>query len=202
MLRSGHFIDNRQHGFLPSKYCNTQLVDFFDSLALSLYKNIRSDVIYFDFAKAFDSVNHDLILLKLKTLFLIDGCLLQFIKAYLKDRKQAVVIGRSSSTFLPVLSGVPQGSILGPTHFVLFLDDITQGCRKRGGRGGDKGRKRPHFLASFGLSAINQYFLVIFFPHIVNLPAHSNFSMRSQTVITTNCSEKNKLWKLSMIFRS
>ena len=130
MLRSGHFIDNRQHGFLPSKSCNTRLVDFCDSLALSLYKNIRSDVIYFDFAKAFDSVNHDLILLKLKTLFLIDGCLLQFIKAYLKDRKQAVVVGRSSSTFLPVLSGVPQGSILGPTLFVLFLIDITLGIDK------------------------------------------------------------------------
>ena len=117
ILRSGHFIDNRQHGFLPSKSCNTQLVYFFYSLALSLNKNIRSDVIYFDFAKAFDSVNHDLILLKLKTLFLIDGCLLQFIKAYLKDRKQAVMISRSSSTFLPVLSGVPKD----PSLVLLFL---------------------------------------------------------------------------------
>ena len=86
-----------------------------------------------------------------------------------------------------------------------------QGCRKRGGRGAmarppiksGQGAKKGHiFLASFGLSAINQYFLVTLFPHIVNLPAHSNFSMRSQTVITTNCSEKNKLWKLSMIFLS
>ena len=72
---------------------------------------------------------------------------------------------------------------------------IVQGCRKRGGAMAPhkiwtRGEKGHIFLASFGLSAINQYFLVTLFPHIVNLPAHSNFSMRSQTVITTNCSEK------------
>ena len=50
MLRSGHFIDNRLHGLLPSKSCATQLVDFCDSLVLSLNKNICSDVINFDFA--------------------------------------------------------------------------------------------------------------------------------------------------------
>ena len=88
------------------------------------------------------------------------------------------------------------------THRKATFDNFLatlQGCRKRGGGAGGawpphkiwtRSEKGPHFLVSFGLSAINQYFLVTLFSHIVNLPAHSNFSMRSQTVITTNRSEK------------
>ena len=60
-LRCKDKIDGRQHGFLPGKSCGTQLLEFCDSLNLSLNNNIRSDVIYFDFAKAFDSVSHDII---------------------------------------------------------------------------------------------------------------------------------------------
>ena len=57
-----HLLDERQHGFLAHKSCSTNMVGFCDSLALSLNENTRSDIIYFDFAKAFDSVNHDIIL--------------------------------------------------------------------------------------------------------------------------------------------
>ena len=127
MFRCNCYLDQRQHGFMSSKSCCTQLVGFCDSLALSLNNNIRSDVIYFDFAKAFDSVNHDLILHKLKTQFHIDGLLLKFLANYLKGRTQAVVIGNKKSTVCTVVSGVPQGSIIGPSLFILFLNDITVG---------------------------------------------------------------------------
>ena len=99
-----------QHGFLPQRSCTTQMLQFTDSLAINLNSKSQTDIIYFDFSKAFDSVNHDIILEKLKYKFGIDGILLNFLLNYLKDRKQCVVIDNNFSSITNVQSGVPQGS--------------------------------------------------------------------------------------------
>ena len=121
LSRCEHLIDPRQHGFMNRKSCTTQLVNFCDSLALSLNDNVRTDIIYFHFQKAFESVNHDIILSKLKEQYNIDGSLLRFFKCYLENRYQRVVIGNKMSTPCQVRSGVPQDSILGPTLFILEI---------------------------------------------------------------------------------
>ena len=125
LSKCGQFIDPRQHGFVNNRSCTTQMIPFIDDLALTLNTISRSDIIYFDFATAFDSVSHDLILQKLKNLYGVDGLMLRFIKSYLQGRQQQVVVGGAMFDKLPVRSGVPQGSILGHSCLYCLLTTFS-----------------------------------------------------------------------------
>ena len=124
-LEMNDLICNRQHGFRAGRSCLTQLLHHFNDALESITNNSDFDSIYLDYAKAFDKVDHKLLLKKLQ-IYGVHSRIIRWIESFLQNRKQAVVVDGHLSVLGSILSGVPQGTVLGPILFLVFIDDVDR----------------------------------------------------------------------------
>ena len=117
-------LPSSQHGFIPNRSCVTNLACFLDHCWTSLTKGSQTDAIYTDYSSAFTSVSHRLLLHKLERSFSISGLALGWVESYPSQRSQRVILDGKHSEWVPVHSGVPEGSILSPLLFSCYVADL------------------------------------------------------------------------------
>ena len=124
-LEINDMMNPSQHGFRGGRSTITQLLHYYDSILTLLEEGRTVDAIYLDFAKAFDKVDHHILLHKLHQVG-IRGKIYAWIQAFLTNRTQQVRVGQHLSNIVRVESGIPQGSVLGPLFFIIMMFDIDK----------------------------------------------------------------------------
>ena len=127
-LTNNGLLSERQYGFVKGRSVVTQLLRVMDDWTRLLENGGQVDVVYTDLEKAFDKVPHKMLVAKLKQLNLNES-ITRWIESFLVNRRQRVKINDCLSKWTPVVSGIPQGTVLGPLLFIIYINDIVNFCQ-------------------------------------------------------------------------